>query len=173
MNLDEYDLKILDLLSRNSRLTYSEIGKILGLTRQTVKSRILKLEDEGIIQGYTIKISLRTNKPVFFLKIKSEAKPEGFHEIYRIGKERYLVKLIAEGSEDLGNVAVKYDVEEIIPVAEYFESEIPEVTKISFRCDYCGKEAFEKPFTYRLHNRLYVFCCPTCLDLFRESNYNS
>ena len=173
MNLDEYDLKILDLLSRNSRLTYSEIGKILGLTRQTVKSRIARLENEGIIERYTIKVSLKSNKPVFFLKLRSESNPEGFHEIYRIGKDRFLVKLIAESSEDLKNIALKYEIEEIIPVAEHFETDIPEVSRINFRCDYCGKEAFDKPFTYRLHNKLYVFCCPTCLDLFRESNYNS
>ncbi len=173
MNLDEYDFKILDLLLKNSRLTYSEIGKILGLTRQTVKSRIARLEKEGIIERYTIKISLQTNKPIFFLKLRSESKPDGFQEIYRIGKNRYLVKLVAGSSDDLKNLAMEYEIEEIIPVAEYFESDIPEMSKINFRCDYCGKEAFDKPFTYKLHNKLYVFCCHTCLDLFRKSNYSS
>ncbi len=172
MNLDEYDLKILDLLSRNSRLSYSEIGNILGLTRQTVRARIARLEKEGIIERYTIKVSLKTDNPIFFLKIRSDSVPEGFQEIYRIGKNRYLVKLIAESPDDLGNAALNYEVEEVIPVAEHFELETPEIPKINFRCDYCGKEAFEKPFTYRLHNRIYVFCCPTCLDLFRESNYS-
>ncbi len=172
MNLDEYDLKIIDLLARDSRMSYSQIGRILGLTRQTVKSRISRLEEEGIIERYTVKVSLKSNRPVFFLKLRSDGKPEGFSEIYRIGKDRYLVKLESEGDQDIVRIATMYDIEEIIPVVEHFESETPGIPKINFRCDYCGKEAFDKPHTYRLHNKLYVFCCPTCLELFREANYH-
>ncbi|AKG90919.1 Transcriptional regulator [Geoglobus ahangari] len=173
MKLDEYDMKILDLLSENSRLSYSEIGKILGLARQTVKSRIERLEKEGIIEKYTIKISpaIDTRK-TFFLLIESENMPDEFPEVYRVGKDRYLVKAVIATPDSLSEYARRYKVVEILPVIEYRQGKMTEGMEVVFRCDYCGKELREKPIVYKRHNKLYVFCCPTCLDMFRESNYD-
>lgn len=173
MKLDEYDMKILDILSENSRMSYSEIAKKLGLTRQTVKSRIEKLEKEGVIEKYTIKVSpVIDTRKTFFMLIKSDEVPEDFVEIYRVGKNRYLVKAVIASPDALAGYAEKYEVVEIMPVLEYRQGKLVEGMEVVFRCDYCGKELFEKPIVYRRHNKLYVFCCPTCLDMFRESNYD-
>lgn len=51
--LDELDQKILKLLTRNARYSYSEIGELVGLSRVAVKSRIDALEKKGIIEEYT------------------------------------------------------------------------------------------------------------------------
>lgn len=173
MKLDEYDMKILDLLSENSRMSYSEIAKVLGLTRQTVKSRIERLEKEGIIEKYTIKISpVIDTRKTFFLLIESDEVPEDFSEVYRVGRSRYLVKAFIATPDAISKYAEKYRVQEIMPVIEYRQGKVAEGMEVIFRCDYCGKELYEKPVVYRRHNKLYVFCCPTCLDMFRESNYD-
>ena len=49
--LDGTDNKILNLLLNNGRMSYSEIGEIVGLSRTSVKNRIAELEDQGIISG--------------------------------------------------------------------------------------------------------------------------
>ena len=46
--LDQIDNRIIELLRNNARLSYSEIGKIVGLSRVTVKRRIEQLEKSGI-----------------------------------------------------------------------------------------------------------------------------
>lgn len=51
--LDELDLKILHLLSRDSRLSYREVAKELGISHANVASRIKRLEEDKIIRGYT------------------------------------------------------------------------------------------------------------------------
>ena len=51
--LDDLDQKILTLLTRNARYSYSEIGDRIGLSRVAVKSRIDALEKKGIIEEYT------------------------------------------------------------------------------------------------------------------------
>lgn len=51
--LDDLDQKILTLLTRNARYSYSEIGDRIGLSRVAVKSRIDALEKKGIIEQYT------------------------------------------------------------------------------------------------------------------------
>lgn len=53
-NLDEIDQKIIELLSKNSRMSYVAIGKEVNLSRVAVKQRIEALEDEGIIEQYSI-----------------------------------------------------------------------------------------------------------------------
>lgn len=55
--LDETDIKILSLLINNSRMQWREIGEQVHLTGQAVASRVRKMEDLGIIEGYTIKIN--------------------------------------------------------------------------------------------------------------------
>lgn len=50
--LDEKDNKILNVIEDNARLTYSEIGKLVGLSRVAVKARMDALEKRGIICGY-------------------------------------------------------------------------------------------------------------------------
>ncbi|SCZ79628.1 Lrp/AsnC family transcriptional regulator [Acidaminobacter hydrogenoformans] len=54
--MDNLDLKILELLEHNGRLTHEEIGKRLNLSRPAIHQRISKLEASGIIKGYSAEI---------------------------------------------------------------------------------------------------------------------
>lgn len=55
--LDNTDRLILDGLSKNSRITMKELGEKVHLTGPATSARVAKLEDKGIIEGYTIKIN--------------------------------------------------------------------------------------------------------------------
>ena len=50
--LDEIDNRIINLLIADARLTYSEIGDKVGISRVAVKKRVAALEEQGIIKGY-------------------------------------------------------------------------------------------------------------------------
>jgi len=50
--LDELDVKILQMLSSDSRLSYRDIAKELGVSHANVSSRIKKLEEDKVIRGY-------------------------------------------------------------------------------------------------------------------------
>ncbi len=50
--MDRLDAKILKLLSSNARMSLKQISSLVGLTSPAVKSRIERLEKEGIIRGY-------------------------------------------------------------------------------------------------------------------------
>lgn len=50
--LDEIDNQIVNLLIEDAKLTYSEIGEKVGLSRVAVKNRVSALEERGIIKGY-------------------------------------------------------------------------------------------------------------------------
>lgn len=51
--IDETDLKLLELLQRNGRAPYTELGKAVSLSGPSVYARIQHLEQQGIIRGYT------------------------------------------------------------------------------------------------------------------------
>jgi len=55
--LDQTDIRILEELSKNSRITMKELGEKVHLTGQATSARVVKLEDNGVIEGYTIKVN--------------------------------------------------------------------------------------------------------------------
>ena len=52
--MDELDNKIIRLLMRNARMPVKEIAQQVNLTSPAVSSRIHRLEQEGVIGGYTV-----------------------------------------------------------------------------------------------------------------------
>ncbi len=57
MKIDDLNWKILAFLQRNSRESFSSIGRKIGLTSPAVAERVKKLEDTGILEGYVAKVS--------------------------------------------------------------------------------------------------------------------
>ncbi|NPA99866.1 MAG: Lrp/AsnC family transcriptional regulator [Crenarchaeota archaeon] len=54
IELDEKDWQILRTLSRNARVPFAELARSLGLSDVAVLKRVKRLEQAGIIKGYTI-----------------------------------------------------------------------------------------------------------------------
>ena len=52
--LDDIDRKVLSLLQRDARMTNAAIAAEVGLTAPSVFERIRKLEQRGVIKGYTV-----------------------------------------------------------------------------------------------------------------------
>jgi DNA-binding Lrp family transcriptional regulator len=56
-NIDSLDRGILAVLRDNGRAPYVEIAKSVGVTERTVRTRMRKLEEDGVIRGYTVRES--------------------------------------------------------------------------------------------------------------------
>lgn len=56
-NLDEIDQNILKLLQKDGRMTIIQLSKELNLSRPSVNERLRRLQESGVIQGFTVKIS--------------------------------------------------------------------------------------------------------------------
>jgi Lrp/AsnC family leucine-responsive transcriptional regulator len=99
--LDETDLRILRVLSDNAMRSHKEIGEQVHLTGQAVGARVRKLEELGVIEGYTVRIaSAKLGLPLTALVtvfLKSNTAHEGFltfaasdervEEIHRVSGE--------------------------------------------------------------------------------------
>lgn len=51
--VDETDLKIITLLQHDGRASFNKIADILGMTVATISKRVKRLEERGIIKGYS------------------------------------------------------------------------------------------------------------------------
>ena len=56
--MDEIDQKLLSLLRQDARLTVAALAQKLQVSRGTVTNRIRRLEDGGVIVGYTVRLRL-------------------------------------------------------------------------------------------------------------------
>jgi len=115
--IDQTDIQILNLLKKNSRMQWQEIGEEVHLTGQAVKNRISKMEKAGVIEGYTVNInSAIIGKDVtafitVFMKTTDHLSFKKYinnnslvTEAYRIsGDGCYMLKLIASTQAEIVN----------------------------------------------------------------------
>jgi Lrp/AsnC family leucine-responsive transcriptional regulator len=52
MKLDETDIKILDIIQRNGRITNTKLASMIGISQPAMLERVRRLESSGVISGY-------------------------------------------------------------------------------------------------------------------------
>lgn len=57
MSIDETDYKILEILRRDARIPFTEVGRELGISDATVHVRVKRMLKEGILKRYTIAVN--------------------------------------------------------------------------------------------------------------------
>lgn len=55
--MDKLDKKILEMLNMNARESFANIGKEVGLSAPAIGKRVRQMEEEGIIEGYALKVN--------------------------------------------------------------------------------------------------------------------
>ncbi|OWU83364.1 AsnC family transcriptional regulator [Oceanicola sp. 22II-s10i] len=64
MQIDDTDRALIAILSDNARLPVMDIARRVGLARTTVQARIERLEQRGVIAGYTIRPGRAMSPPL-------------------------------------------------------------------------------------------------------------
>jgi DNA-binding Lrp family transcriptional regulator len=54
--MDSLDLQLVALLRANARASVATLAHQLGVSRGTVSNRVTRLEDQGVIVGYTVRL---------------------------------------------------------------------------------------------------------------------
>jgi len=126
--MDVIDLKILEELKVNSRLSFNDISQKIGKTEATVRRRVKRLVDENIIKRFTIDYLVDT-KPKVSATIKME--PD-FKEIKRILSELKNIEEISSIwrlSGDCG-LLMKVDIPSIEQFNPLIEDKISQINGI-------------------------------------------
>ena len=113
--LDELDQKIVQLLIKNARMSYSEIGSLVGISRVAVKMRVQSLEKRGVIEEYTTIINPQKISGAVSCYFELEVEPAQFSavvdtlrasdtvtQIYQVsGRNKLHVHAVAAGQGEL------------------------------------------------------------------------
>ena len=109
MTIDSIDRKILEILKMNSRATYTEIARLIGLSETAVRKRLGKLISSGVIRRFTIEYTLEDEVQAIIL-VKTQTLPQtpeisskirsikGVELIYEVTGEYDVVALIRGSS---------------------------------------------------------------------------
>lgn len=114
--IDEIDVEILNIIQNNGKIPNAELARQLGMAPSGVLERVKKLEKEGVIVGYEVRLDpkavglaltafmhLKTADPVGCTTIGDEiAKIDGIQEVHWIaGEYNYLVKARVNSTDGL------------------------------------------------------------------------
>ena len=120
--MDSIDVRILELLKKNSRIKFSEIKEDIHLSLPAISERIRKLEDQGYIDQYTVKLNRQkmgynmlsfvlvniSEKEAIDQFIEMVATMDNILECHHLaGEYDYLVKIATRDSEELGDFVSK------------------------------------------------------------------
>lgn len=120
--IDKMDLKILKLLTKDSRIEYSQLSRKLNLTANAIKYRIKNLESSRIISGYTISTDIKKLDYIWYniqikliageKEIKDFLKKEKrvIYHYHYIGNENWDIDIgvIIRNSEELRDFIIKF-----------------------------------------------------------------
>ena len=117
VDLDSVDLKILNLMQANARISNADLARELEMAPSAVLERVKKLEQKKVILQYTTSINPAAvqQKLLAFIFIRSKegftcstqtadalAKIPEVHEVHHIaGEDCFLVKVLTEDSASL------------------------------------------------------------------------
>lgn len=122
--IDDVDRQILKLLQENARYTAIELGEQIGVSDNTIHNRMERLEEEGVITGYTATVNHdRTGLDLFFLFIcttRISKRSKVAEEVLTLpqvvevtevmsGEQNLLVKVYGAEDEDITRVAQELD----------------------------------------------------------------
>lgn len=119
LQMDEIDVKLIRLLSENARQTWADLATELGLSRPAIAERVKKLEEKGIINGYTVKVNPKAFgihlTAFIFVILNNYSKKEEFFEIVNdihevmeahhiAGNDDFILKVRCKSIEDLDDL---------------------------------------------------------------------
>ncbi|QGY40796.1 winged helix-turn-helix transcriptional regulator [Pseudodesulfovibrio cashew] len=121
--IDDLDLKILNILQDDGKVSNAEIARKVGKAPSAVLERVRKLRRNGIIKGYecivdhkmlgralTAFTSIRVEEGVGATEVgaKLAELPEVLEVHYTAGRDSYLVKVRVEDTESLQATLAKF-----------------------------------------------------------------
>lgn len=189
MRLDPLDLRILELLQADARLSFREIAERLASTTPTVSARVKALEDLGLLRGYHAQIDqavLGGSGYVLTLAVEPQAARAalaamqalpGLQGAHLLAGGRIVATIhlrppafaLAHLHEAL--LAVPglrtYDASEVLDGHQGVPAvALPE--NVDVPCHQCQGPIHGDPVKGKFAERTHVFCCRQCLADFRQ-----
>ncbi len=188
LELDNLDIKILTHLMEDSRKSFQEIAKQCLTSVPTVKSRVDRLVELGVIRRFTLDIDqgkLGISDAILLVNARPDAVKRVCEELLKLDEVRELfvtpdseTAIISRISGDMQSILAiqdRIDLADVnnirvIPVkSSTVKATMPLASSsITITCAYCDKKVTEGAVRKKLDEKDYFFCCTTCQGAFEE-----
>ncbi len=116
MELDKFDVAILEALQKDARISLQELGKQVGLTSSPCWNRVKRMEEAGVIEGYSVRVNPEkigltetvilhvtldnhSDEALFQFGQALEAVPEVMEALLVSGDYDYYIRVAVEGTK--------------------------------------------------------------------------
>ncbi len=116
MELDKFDIAILEALQKDARISLQELGKQVGLTSSPCWNRVKRMEEAGVIEGYSVRVNPEkigltetvilhvtldnhSDEALFQFGQALEAVPEVMEALLVSGDYDYYIRVAVEGTK--------------------------------------------------------------------------
>lgn len=115
MRISPADERLLSLLREDARAATAVIARKLGLSRTTVQNRIARLEQQGVIRGYTVRIDDELERNRIRAHILITVRPKQMPAVVKALQAMHEVRVLysVSGGHDLIAMAVTTTVGEM------------------------------------------------------------
>jgi Lrp/AsnC family transcriptional regulator for asnA, asnC and gidA len=190
--LDDIDSRILAILVEDGRRSFREVARRAGMTTPTVQARVKRMMEQGLIRKISpiFDPSKFENGLVFQLYLKVNPaeieeiarKLEGRSEVRGIylttGENNLTLRVVVDSLEELQrftetldrDFGVKQNSSQM--VVRIFKDDQAVLLRpgigVHLKCETCNGPIPAKPFVLKVAGHERFFCCPMCLEKFRE-----
>lgn len=193
LKLDNVDAAILKVLTEDGRCSYRRVARQVGVSTPTVKSRVKRLMDAGVIRKFapildaekvggniSTLIQLKVELPKLSAVVSSLAQLEEVRSIFvTTGEANLVLRAVIQSNKGLQDF-LEANIAKLDGVSVVSSQVITRTVKdeqgvafmeemfVSLACDYCGQEISGKPFVLNVGEGRRFFCCRTCLSSYKE-----
>lgn len=193
IRLDELDVGILKLFQQDGRIMYKDVARNLNVSLPTVRARIKRLRELGVIKKFTVVV----DPDRIFGKIRAIFVIEGkTPELMNIGNKLAEMDEVREVFVTTGafGIIAKVEVNNIVELEELITKKIAQIPNIldsktsivvktlkeefgisvkpeavvQLRCAFCGGIIVEEPYVEEINGVKYYFHGKACAEGYKE-----
>ena len=190
MKLDETEMKILIELQKDGRVSRRVLADRIDVSTPTVSSKIEKLENMGIIEGFTVEIDhKKMGFQKYFFKIGTDGITEDdmkeiffefekFRKMEKLEGGDYLITFFVSEFNQLDEATEFLEKKARIKIkniwrAQDEERKVPQLpldenVPLDIACYYCNKPIKSEPVKWKKDGKEHYFCCSSCEELYEE-----
>lgn len=192
VSVDAIDAQIVELLQEDGRMLYKDIAERVGVSLPTVKARIRRLVDLGLIKKFTVvvdpdKIAGKI-RAVLFAKLD----PAGFEGVvgalskmgevraihFVSGEKQLLLEVEADDMQHFNELVVRrlpsVGLAEVSThiitqtVKEEYGVSLKPNSHLQFKCDFCHTTIYGKPIVKHYYGGKYYFSGEECAQAYKR-----
>jgi DNA-binding Lrp family transcriptional regulator len=151
LQLDKYDVLILNSLLKDGRKSFREISREIGITTPTVKARFSRLVNVGFIKSVSPILNFE------LIEKKSTLEPE-------FDKDHDKTYEHSKRTENENNRNNKLD----LSWQPNNKPKLKKGLKIKLDCEFCGGPISAEPHVFKFANYERFFCCTGCITGYKK-----